>query len=204
LFALIALVMTIGWLLWRSHRYLARQEEGWSPPVGDSRRQPHRADPPRNAPDDVIRWEVQMHDTARELYGQLDSKMGALAHLIREADRAAGRLEAALASIQRVPEQGPAAEAADGLPPHAPEEPAPLPARPTDQAEALKSAGTAGRASASREAAREADQPQRPPRERYEEIYLLSDYGLDAAEIAHRVGSPVGEVELILGLRGRQ
>ena len=40
--------------------------------------------------------------------------------------------------------------------------------------------------------------------ERYEEIYLLSDYGYPAEEIAHRVGSPVGEVELILGLRKKR
>ena len=36
---------------------------------------------------------------------------------------------------------------------------------------------------------------------RREEIYRLADYGFAAAEIARRVGSPVGEVELILSLR---
>ncbi len=45
--------------------------------------------------------------------------------------------------------------------------------------------------------------PVAPPRaHRHEEIYTLADYGYDAAEIARRVNTPVGEVELILSLRG--
>jgi len=204
LFALIALTMTIGWLLWRSHRYLARQEKGWSPPARTSRRQPHAKGPPLDAPDDVIRWEVQMHETARDLSGQLDSKMAALAHLIGEADRAAGRLEAALASAPGAPDQSPAAEALTGRLSNTSDKLDPLPSPPTDQAEALKSAGAADRVSVAREVAPEAGKQRRPADERYEEIYLLADYGFDAAEIARRVGSPVGEVELILGLRGKR
>jgi len=205
LFALIALTMTIGWLLWRSHRYLARQEKGESPPARTSRRQPPRQHAPSlDAPDDAIRWEVQMHETARDLSGQLDSKMAALRHLIREADRAAGRLEAALASAGGVPDASPAAEASTAQPSNASEKLDPLPSPPTDQAEALKSAGAADRGSVTREVAPEAGKPQRPADERYEEIYLLADYGFDAAEIARRVGSPVGEVDLILGLRGKR
>jgi hypothetical protein len=40
--------------------------------------------------------------------------------------------------------------------------------------------------------------------DRYDEIYALADYGLELAEISQRVGSPVGEIELILGLRGKR
>ena len=32
---------------------------------------------------------------------------------------------------------------------------------------------------------------------------MLSDYGYEPAEIARRVNMPIGEVELILSLRGR-
>ena len=39
---------------------------------------------------------------------------------------------------------------------------------------------------------------------RYEEIYLLADYGFDPAEIGHRVGMPVGEIQLILSLRAKR
>ena len=38
-----------------------------------------------------------MHETARELSAQLDSKLSALQALIAEADRAAARLDAAVA-----------------------------------------------------------------------------------------------------------
>jgi hypothetical protein len=39
---------------------------------------------------------------------------------------------------------------------------------------------------------------------RYDEIYLLADYGHPPAEIAQRVKLPIGEVELILSLRKRR
>jgi hypothetical protein len=39
---------------------------------------------------------------------------------------------------------------------------------------------------------------------RYDEIYVLADYGHNAAEIAQRLGSPIGEVELILSLRSKR
>ena len=63
--------------------------------------------------------------------------------------------------------------------------------------------------------ARSLQQGEPPPREappavgtaarprRYEEIYTLADYGYEPAEIARRVNTPVGEVELILSLRSR-
>ena len=81
-----------------------------------------------------------------------------------EADRAAARLEAALAG------------AADSLPPQG------------NQAYSLEHAAAS---------------PTAPRAGRREEVYALADYGYDAAEIARRVGSPIGEVELILSLRGK-
>lgn len=204
LFALLALVITTGWLLWRSHRYLARQDKASSPSARTSRRRPPQTGPSLDAPDEMIRWEVQMHETARELSGQLDSKMAALSHLIREADRAASRLEAALASAADVPNERPPAQESTEQRSDVPENPKPLPSLPTDQAEALKSASAADRGSVARETAPEPGQSRPPADQRYEEVYLLADYGFDAPEIARRVGSPVGEVELILGLRTKQ
>lgn len=52
--------------------------------------------------DHAARLEVQLYDTGRELLGELQSKMGSLEHLIRDADRAANRLEAALQSLERL------------------------------------------------------------------------------------------------------
>jgi DNA-directed RNA polymerase specialized sigma24 family protein len=45
---------------------------------------------------------------------------------------------------------------------------------------------------------------QRSAADRRQEIYTLADYGFPPAEIARRVGSPIGEVELILGLREKK
>ena len=115
-------------------------------------------------------WEVDMHDTARELSARLDSKMIALQSLVAEADRAAARLEAALAEAVDPPRQ------------------------PGNQAHCLEHAGAAGRDHA-------AASPTAPRAGRREEVYALADYGYDAVEIARRVGSPIGEVELILSLR---
>jgi len=147
---LLALALTVAVLLMRSHRYLARrrrEDAGTPPPGGTLKGGPAHGARHTAAPPEVANWEVHMHETARDLMGQLDSKMRALQALTAEADRAAARLEAAL-----------------------------------DRS----------------------DEPQladQPAESRREEIYTLSDYGYDAVEIARRLGSPVGEVELILGLR---
>ena len=118
-----------------------------------------------------------MHDTARELRGQLDSKISVLQHLIRDAAEQAARLEAAIdraakldVGESRIAPRLPATRAASGGP-----------AR-TSAPEPVKSTS--------------------PTARRYAEIYQLADSGLASAAIATRVGSPIGEVELILGLRG--
>src|SRR5581483_7233435 len=49
-----------------------------------------------DAPRDVRQWEVEMHELARELRGQLDNKIAILEHLIQEATQQADRLEAAV------------------------------------------------------------------------------------------------------------
>ena len=51
----------------------------------------------------VEHWEVRMHDLARELSAQLDSKMSALEHLIQDAERQITRLDERLG---RKPEGG--------------------------------------------------------------------------------------------------
>ena len=137
-------------------------------------------------PDDLAQWEVEMHETARQLSAQLDAKLSLLQSLIAEADRAAARLEDAL----------------DRAYPTLP---------PGSQAESLRPAAGHARdfrheietAAAESDLSTPDDEP--PPTtdrvRRREEIYRLADYGFAAAEIARRVGSPVGEVELILSLR---
>jgi len=171
-----ALAVVIGWLLLRTHRYLSRQKRGNSPIVQVARPQHIKHAHHLDAPPEVARWEVQMHETARELSAQLDSKMRALQALVAEADRAAARLEAA------------AGKSPEAI------------LQPATQAEALRGSGPSDRAAGSPGQA----SPRPSARARQEEIYTLADYGLEAAEIARRTGSPVGEVELILGLREKK
>jgi hypothetical protein len=204
LLLLVVVVLSISLLLWRSHRYLARQEKGWSPPGSTPRQKPPPPGLPLNPPDELARWEVRMHETARELSGQLDSKMGALGQLVREAERAAARLEAALKAVSQSADppssaaaiREPVAESRDSFDP--------LDTQPANQADALKRPEGEPRHAAGPGVAEQEPRPQPAPADRYDEIYLLADYGFDTAEIARRVGSPVGEVELILGLREKR
>jgi hypothetical protein len=46
-----------------------------------------------DAPNEVLRWQVEMHETARELKAELDTKMRALHVLMRDADERIARLE---------------------------------------------------------------------------------------------------------------
>ncbi|HEX5447423.1 MAG TPA: hypothetical protein VFW87_26650 [Pirellulales bacterium] len=166
-------------LLFRTHRQLNTRPKGqlshpssWSKPRLPKTPAAHHLDLPR----DAQRWEVQMHETARELRGQLDSKISVLQHLIRDAAAETARLEAAIERAARL--EVSAARPAPHLQAAAVHPPA---MRPRAMAEPLPS----------------------PTSRRYAEIYALADSGLASAAIATRVGSPIGEVELILGLRGK-
>ncbi len=161
----------------------------------ESAEPPHGANAPQTAP-----WEIGTYETARELSAELDSKMNTLVHLIEEADRSAARLEAALAAAGRK-----AGSAAGPTHERSPDTLATDPrahATLAGQAEGLLSASAGERA-----APNTGNQPSGPapaaPR-RCEEIYTLADDGYAAAEIAHRSGVPVGEVQLILSLRSAQ
>lgn len=178
----LALVCAV--LLFRTHRQLnARPKGQLSHPASWSRSEPpkpaaHHLDLPREAQ----RWEVEMHETARELRGQLDSKISVLQHLIRDAAEQAARLEKAL------------------------ERAASIDLAPSGSAQRVQVAPI-GAASPSVERPRSNSlappKTTSPTSRRYAEIYALADSGLASAAIATRVGSPIGEIELILGLRGK-
>ncbi|NQT11344.1 MAG: hypothetical protein HQ582_01260 [Planctomycetes bacterium] len=176
-----ALGLTVGFFLWRSQRCLAAQPRG-GPPMD-------RAAP---VPSDQG---VQMPETTHGLSGRLDAKIDALEQLVGEADRVAARLETALQSARPLAENSPGPLA----------EPDPFPVRPSNQAEALTSVSRGNQDAAQGGVRWEEAARQRPPADqRYEEVYRLSDHGLDTTEIARRVGTPEGEVELILGLRRKR
>jgi hypothetical protein len=199
---LILLVVIAAFLLVRTRRRLAHQREPWDTAAMQARDYGEVRQPGSSAegglPDEAARWEVEMHETARRLSAQLDAKLSLLQTLIADAQRAAARLEEALN------------RARPALP-------------PGSQAESLRP--VAGHGRDLREFDRIENEPDRSAREdvaedgdsgdgesgdndrragdrgqRRAEICRLADYGFAATEIAHRVGTPVGEVELILSL----
>lgn len=96
LLPLAAVVIATMVLMRRLRRHQSRQkpDEGYlvRTPRPKSDKRSHHLD----APDDVLRWEVEMHQIVRDFSAQIDNRASVLGHLIREADRAAARLEAAL------------------------------------------------------------------------------------------------------------
>jgi hypothetical protein len=191
---LVGLALLIVVLLVRSRRYfrqvtqyqVPRPDASGSPALGHSQ---HAAMPPR----DFEKWEVAMHDLARDLSGQLDSKIRVLELLIREADKAAARLETALARTRNGAERSGAGRNVA--------EPMRGTAHPT--AAATKATSPNGKKTTEKtteqvireSSANAADQP------RFDRIYALADAGLSPATIANQIGSQIGEVELILGIR---
>lgn len=128
-----------------------------------------------------------MHDLARELSGKLDSKIRVLELLIREANEAAARLEAAVRSEVSVKNSG--------RPVHSDTS-----SRGTRSA--LEAPGRPQPISPLATAAIDAKKPLKIANNpRFERIYALADAGMSATTIANQIGSQVGEVELILSLR---
>jgi hypothetical protein len=171
-FLVAAMALLIGLLLLRARRFGRRRDAGEAlvrTPRPPSARQGLSPD----APADLSRWEVEIHETARDLSARLDSKMSALEALVAEADRAAARLEAALdeaRSGQRRPPSEPATGGADAF----------------ETAEQPQSSPPATRLS---------------PEALRKEIAMLADYGFPDGEIARRLGVALAEVERTLAQR---
>lgn len=74
---------------------------------------------PEDAPASLTAWEVHIHETAREASALVDTKLRLLQQLVAEADRAAARLERALADAPTMPAEPPGSggqEPADSSP----------------------------------------------------------------------------------------
>jgi hypothetical protein len=97
---ILVLVMMRHWRGVRERLEDGRREEGASKlsDLAAARfERPSLADSPLEAD----RWRVEMHETARQLKAELDTKMVALQVLIRDAQAQADRLEQAIAVVQR-------------------------------------------------------------------------------------------------------
>jgi hypothetical protein len=174
MFAL-GVVLMIVILLRRSWRYQRRARNDRTA-VSPRKPPPSPGLPLSDAPDDVRRWNVELHDTIRDAQAEMDSKMRALQSLIMLADQQTRHLEAAVARAERLGiKEGPnvlaeieqmassPAAPLEGLPP--------APSPDADHVLACR-----------------------------ERIHQLAAQGLSAEAIAAEVAATVGEVELMLRL----
>ena len=140
-----------------------------------------------NAPPELSRWQVEMHETARDLKAELDSKLSALQTLVALARQERALLESAIARAHG-------------------EEIEP----PTSTLAAIESLGDAAAIDDPRRLAEVVAQVAPPSdlpadlfaRDRESlQIGRLADQGLSPASIAEHLHLPLGEVELLLSLR---
>lgn len=159
------------WILWRrSTRYLGKGDRADVLAYRSSARDTDRA--MIDAPAELTRWQVEMHETARDLKGEIDTKLAVLQILVRHANEASARLEAAIDRTQKLGLRSTldplsAIEAWDETDPTIPPS-----THHTSQ-----------------------------PHPQSLMIYALADEGRDAAAIAQQTGLPLGEVEMVLSLR---
>ena len=93
--------MLIFLLMRRSRRYLSKSNRERS----TSRQKlvtARESTPLLDAPPEILRWQVEMYEVARDLKAELDSKMGALQAIIRIANEESARLEAAIARAEQL------------------------------------------------------------------------------------------------------
>jgi hypothetical protein len=184
-----AVVLVTLFLLLRTSRYFTRPKSP-DPSWSSIARKPKETDSPGRGsciPQEMAGWEVEMHEFVREIKAELDSKMRALQAVTADADRAADRLETALRGSPNSAKSSQNFREDVGM-----RQPGiDLSNLPASQAESLSPAGVPRPEHSSVQAKKE-------------EIYTLADYNMPPAEIASRVGHPVGEVELILSLRAKK
>jgi hypothetical protein len=118
-----------------------------------------------------------MHETARHLKAELDSKMSALQAILRIASEASARLEAAIAQAERLG----ISSCADTL-------------AAIEELNGNDDSGSRLMLGAS--VAKSEDLPARRA-----VVYQLADQGLAAHAIAQSTGTPLGDVELLMSLR---
>jgi hypothetical protein len=178
---------------WQSERRPAQPTRGSRDVIGSARLRSAAALPEHES------WEVELHHLAREVKGEIESKMRALEELIQLAEDARTRLNGSIGRAESL-----------GLSDHRKAPGDSREGRLNDNADkgefssVGRRAERARNAKPNRETARSApitagDDPGEDPR--FERVYALADAGYSATRIAGQIGSQIGEVELILSLR---
>lgn len=142
-------------------------------------------------PPALTQWEVNMHETARDLSGQLDSKIVILQHLIADATRATERLEAAVAAMRDASSRP--GSTAEGLASDVAYQDWPTPrlSEPGSELEWLERRGEQDAHAAHAQI----------PEARRQQILTLAAGGYTRAAISNQVGVPLGDVDLVLSLQ---
>lgn len=133
-----------------------------------------------DAPPELLRWEVEMHQTARDLKAEIDTKLACLQALTIAARQEATRLEAAIARAEQV-----------GVD------------RGADALSAIERLGEIAGEEHSHVLGRVIDQLPRPKTLQappHGDIGKLASRGHSAAQIAERLRIPVADVELSLSI----
>jgi hypothetical protein len=92
-----------SWLLLRGSRARWAKSQKASVAPDEVRRslaEVDRSKALKDAPPEVLRWQVEMHETARDLKAEIDSKYAALSALTRLAKEEADRLENLLKRLE--------------------------------------------------------------------------------------------------------
>lgn len=169
-------LLLIFLLLRRSRRYIEKtktQKPGSRRKLDDAR----QATPLLDAPPEILRWHVEMHETTRHLKAELDSKMSALQAITRIASEESARLEAAIARAEQLG----ISTCADTL----------------ATIEGRDAGDDSGRGLLPDIAPMTVDEIAA----RRDAVYQLADEGFAASAIARSIGAPLGDVELLMSLR---
>ncbi|HTN75254.1 MAG TPA: hypothetical protein VL096_08410 [Pirellulaceae bacterium] len=177
---MIAGIGVVIWVLWRrSSKHFGRGGTAYKPAHRIQSLKTDRDLAMIDAPPELARWQVEMYDTARDLKGEIDTKLAVLQMLTLHANEATARLEHA---IERAEKLG-LGSALDPL--------AAIEAW-DDRDKSLDRPPQAG----------DVDALVRHPQAAL--IYALADQGQDATRIAAQTGLPQGDVEMTLSLRSRE
>ncbi len=174
---LAGLGLAIFILLSRSRRYFRGKATSLTKTPGRLSAAGAAQKPPahwHDAPDEMRRWQIEMHELARDYSARIDTKIAALQALLIDADQVAARLESLLDQADR--QARPTAHS--------------TPQTSTSRRETLPSPETIQQ---------RLDDKRIDARLEY--ICALADEGLSAKDIATRLNRAVGDIELLLSVR---
>ncbi len=98
----LGVVIMIAILMRRWSRYFKRQRSAKRKSGRAAGQASKSQQPLMDAPPEILRWQVEMHETARDLKAELDTKIAVLQRLTIDARRHAQRLDEVLQRAERL------------------------------------------------------------------------------------------------------